>query len=149
VSASERYIVNRRTVHIGWGDCDAAQIVYYPNYFRWMDQGTGELFERVGLSHRAIREINGVGIPLVDAQARFLVSSSYGDDLQLDSTVAEWRKTSFKVSHRFYDSSGTLAAEGTEVRVWAMPSPENPFRIRTAPIPREIIERFARSNEPV
>jgi len=142
VSESERYLVSRRTVHVGWGDCDAAQIVYYPNYFRWMDQGTGELFERVGLSHKAIREINGVGIPLVDAHASFRISSSFGDDLQLDSTVVEWGRTSFKVSHRFYESKGVLAAEGTEVRVWAVPHPDNPFRVGTAPIPREIIERF-------
>jgi 4-hydroxybenzoyl-CoA thioesterase len=142
MSSSPSYLVNRKTVHVGWGDCDAAQIVYYPNYFRWMDQGTGELFERVGLSHKAIREINGVGIPLVDAHARFIVSSSYGDDLTLDSTVAQWGRTSFKVSHRFYNDRETLVAEGTEVRIWAVPHPENPFRVATAPIPPEIIERF-------
>ncbi|HIL88646.1 MAG TPA: acyl-CoA thioesterase, partial [Deltaproteobacteria bacterium] len=25
-------------VRIGWGDCDPAQIVFYPNYFAWFDQ---------------------------------------------------------------------------------------------------------------
>ena len=32
--------VNRRDVQIQWGDCDPANIVYYPRYFEMFDDST-------------------------------------------------------------------------------------------------------------
>ena len=39
---------NRRKVHIEWGDCDAAGIVFYPRYFAMFDASTHHLFEAAG-----------------------------------------------------------------------------------------------------
>ncbi|MGH7907209.1 MAG: acyl-CoA thioesterase [Candidatus Binataceae bacterium] len=136
------WLKSRRTVRVEWGDCDAAGIVFYPNYFRWMDASTGLLFELAGLGHRKIREINGIGIPLVDSRAQFLIPSPYGSDLEIESTIAQWGNKSFKVSHRFYQE-GNLAAEGLETRIWAGPHPEDPRRLKAQPVPREVIQRFA------
>ncbi len=38
--------VNRRDVQIQWGDCDPANIVYYPRYFAMFDDSTSVLFEK-------------------------------------------------------------------------------------------------------
>jgi acyl-CoA thioesterase FadM len=35
---------------VTWGDCDPAGIIFYPNYFRWIDSGTWNLFFTVGLT---------------------------------------------------------------------------------------------------
>ena len=42
--------VNRREVQIQWGDCDPANIVYYPRYFAMFDDSTSTLFEVAGFS---------------------------------------------------------------------------------------------------
>src|SRR5262245_13444018 len=42
-------VVNRREVRIEWGDCDPANIVFYPRYFAFFDASTAYLFEAVGL----------------------------------------------------------------------------------------------------
>ena len=39
------------TLTVGWGDCDPAGIVFYPNYFRWFDDASWRLFEAGGLPH--------------------------------------------------------------------------------------------------
>jgi 4-hydroxybenzoyl-CoA thioesterase len=36
--------VNRRDVQIQWGDCDPANIVYYPRYFEMFDDSTSVMF---------------------------------------------------------------------------------------------------------
>ena len=36
-----------------------------------------------------------------------------------------------------------LAIEGFETRVWAAPHPDDPARIKGAPIPQEVMDRFA------
>ena len=45
-------------VHVEFGDCDPAQIVYFPNFFRWFDAATFHFFRECGLP--SWRELEGV-----------------------------------------------------------------------------------------
>ena len=136
-------LVNRRTVRIEWGDCDPAGIVFYPRYFAMFDTSTHELFRAAGLPKAellATYEI--IGMPLVDARARFVVPSKFDDEIVIESRVAEWRRSAFEVQHRVLKGE-VLALEGVETRVWAGPHPEKPGAIKARPIPQEVIDRFA------
>ena len=56
--------VNRRDVQIQWGDCDPANIVYYPRYFAMFDDSTSIMFEAAGFSKQdLIKRYGLVGIP--------------------------------------------------------------------------------------
>jgi len=46
-----------------------------------------------------------------------------------------------------YAVADTLAAEGSETRVWAVRDPSDPARVKSEPIPAEIAERLR--NAPV
>jgi acyl-CoA thioesterase FadM len=46
--------VHRRDVQIQWGDCDPANIVYYPRYFEMFDDSTSIMFEAAGFSKQDI-----------------------------------------------------------------------------------------------
>jgi len=134
-------LTNRRTVKVEWGDCDPTDIVFYPRYFAWFDAGTMALFERAGLPKRRMLEEHGiVGMPIVDAKARFMIPSSYGDEIVVESTVAAWRRSSFDLRHRVLRGEA-LAVEGQETRVWAALDPDT-GRLKGRPIPAEIIARF-------
>lgn len=88
------------TVQIAWGDCDEQGIVHYPNYFYWMDSAFQALLRKAGLSLRAIRENFGaIGIPLVEANARFHASATHEDALAIQAQVSHWGRTSFRVSY--------------------------------------------------
>jgi len=133
-------LINRYELRVEWGDCDAAGIVFYPRYFAWFDAATFHLFARTGLSMRALWEKFGsVGTPLVDASARFLIPSRWGEDLVCESAVSEWgQSSSFTVTHKIL-KAGKLAVEGIEKRVWVVPHPTEKGRIKGAPVPKEII----------
>ena len=124
---------NRIDVRASWGDCDAAGIIFYPNYFRWFDECTQALLHSVGLDQRSLRrEFGIVGTAAVDASARFTSPVSYGDVMQAVSYVERWGTASFTVYHRF-DREETMAVEGREVRIWAKRGPDG--RLRTEPVP--------------
>ena len=73
-------LVNKRNIQIEWGDCDPLGIVYFPRYFEFFDACTDALFERAGLRKQEMLEKYKIGgIPLVEARARFLAPSSFGD----------------------------------------------------------------------
>jgi 4-hydroxybenzoyl-CoA thioesterase len=138
-------LTNRRTLTVEWGDCDAAGIVYFPRYFEWFDACTAALFRRAGLEKHALIETFGiVGYPVVDTRARFILASTFGDTVDVDTTISRWGRSSFDVQHRLLRGSD-LAVEGFETRVWTVRAAGEPRRLESHPIPAEVIERFSRA----
>lgn len=138
--------VNRIRIRVEFGDCDPANIVFFANYFRWFDECTSALFRAAGLPLGELFKSHGViGIPLVDASARFLIPSKYGDELVVESSVTEWRKSSFVISHKFR-RDGELVMEGSETHVWAAAHPTNAHRMKSVPLPREVIRKLSAPN---
>ena len=138
-------LTNRKTIHIEWGDCDPAQIVYFPRYFAYFDACTAGLFKKVGLPKRQMLKTYGIiGIPLVDLRASFKAPSRFSDTVVVESEITEWRRSSVSVRHRLFNK-GVLAVECFEIRVWAALSESDPERIESKPVPREVIELFSAS----
>jgi len=137
--------VSRRTVRVEWGDCDAAGIVYFPRYFAWFDASTSAAFVSVGFSkHELIERYGIVGMPVRDVRANFSIPSTFEDELVIETRISEWGRTSFTVQHRLFRQADltAVAVEGREVRVWVVRDPADARRLRGAPIPLEVRERF-------
>ena len=135
-------LTNRKTIHVEWGDCDPAGIVYYPRYFAYFDNCTAALFEAAGLpKHKMLKAYGIVGIPMVDTRARFLAPSHFGDDVIVESSITQWRRSSFDVQHKLFRSE-LLAVECSETRVWAVRSTADPDAIEGQAVPPDVIARF-------
>ncbi len=133
---------NIHQVTVGWGDCDPAEIVYYPNYFRWFDDATHALFRSVGLDIGALyKQYDVVGMPLAESSARYLLPSRFGDLLQIESSVTSWARKVLVVSHTVTRHDKTMV-EGTETRIWGLRHPDDPARLKAGVIPDEIRRRF-------
>jgi 4-hydroxybenzoyl-CoA thioesterase len=137
------YLVNRRQIMIEWGQCDPVGFVHNNCFFEVFDTSTWLLFQ-VALGVRppdlpAAYDI--IGIPLVGAGARYLHAPRFGDLVEIDSSISEFRRSSFSVQHQLM-IEGTLAVEGTETRVWAAVDQDDPKKMKARPIPPEVIERF-------
>lgn len=142
-AAPQRMKTYRHHVIVHWGDTDPAKIVFYPNYFAWFDESTRLYFDSVGLDWNALMERYGVvGLPIVDAHAKFRRPSMFRDELVVETTIGVWHDKTFDVHHRVLNR-GELAVEGTEVRVWATRHPDDPARLRATNIPPEIVAAFA------
>ncbi|MGC2193760.1 MAG: thioesterase family protein [Terriglobales bacterium] len=141
-------LTNRKTIHVEWGDCDPAGIVYYPRYFAYFDNCTAALFEAAGLpKHQMLKAYGIIGIPMVDTRARFLAPSRFGDDLVVESSILEWRRSSFDVQHKLFKGD-VLAVECSETRVWAVRSMTDPDAIEGQPVPQDVIARFGAPQKP-
>ena len=137
-------LVNTRRLAIEWGDCDPAGIVHYPRYFAMFDAATAALFQRaLGMTKKAmLKHYDVVGFPMVDTRATFSVPCAFGDEVRIESTVAEFRRASFDVRHRLLRDDGELTVEGYETRVWVGRHPDKPDGIKALPIPEDLIARF-------
>jgi 4-hydroxybenzoyl-CoA thioesterase len=136
------------TLHVlvQWGDCDPAGIVFYPNYFRWFDGASRMYLEQILPPKRELLERHGIlGFPIVDASARFMRPSSYGDAIEVQSGVEEWNERRFTVLHRGV-RNGELLFEGREVRATVREHPGHAGRLQSVPIPEEIAAAFRRAS---
>jgi 4-hydroxybenzoyl-CoA thioesterase len=137
-------LVNTRNVRIEWGDCDPAGIVYYPRYFAIFDACTSALIESaLGMTkHDYLKAYDFSGHPLVNAHSRFIIPTRFGDDVTIESTVAEFRHSSFDVRHRLR-KNGALAVEGLETRVWVK-GDATKGTMKAAPVPQAVIDLLSR-----
>ncbi|MBI3533796.1 MAG: acyl-CoA thioesterase [Burkholderiales bacterium] len=139
--AASRVIVY--TVRVEFGDCDPARIVWFPNFFRWIDAASRHFFLQCGVPpwHETEKTMGLIGTPLVDTHAKFVKTASYGDTLDIHTSVAEWRDKSFVQRYRILrknqDSTVDLIMECDEVRIFAAHR-EDGKGIRAIPIPADI-----------
>jgi len=133
---------SQREVTIEWGDCDPADIVFYPNYFRWFDASTASHFKAAGLPKpELIRRYNVVGFPMVDTRAKFHIPSKHGDTVVIETRFTNFGRSSFDVEHRLMRGD-KLAVEGSEKRV-LVKKKEDGGGITSCPIPDEVRALFA------
>ena len=139
-------LTNTRLIRVQWGDCDPAGIVFYPRYFEWFDACSILLFEKAtGMTKiRMLEKYGGAGLALLEARAVFKVASQYGEDLQIETQVTEFRRSSFFVQHKV-TKGDTLALEGFETRLWTVRDPADPKRLKSARMPAEVLEGFNRA----
>ncbi len=125
-------------VRVEFGDCDPARIVWFPNFFRWIDAASRHFFVSCGVPPWHVTEatLGILGTPLVDTQASFKKTASYGDELQIHTSVVDWRGKSFVQRHRILRGDDEIMS-CDEVRIFAAHKPEG--GIRAVPIPPEFI----------
>jgi 4-hydroxybenzoyl-CoA thioesterase len=136
-------LVYRRKFTVEWGHCDPAGIVFNSRFFEFFEWNSWLLFEQaLGVRPSDLGPTFGiVGIPLVDAKARFLKPAHFNDIADIASEVSEFRRSSFDVTHHI-SIAGQLAVEGHETRVWAAQDPNDAVKLKGIPIPAAVIERF-------
>ena len=100
--------ISHRNIEVEWGDCDPADIVYFPNYFSWFDSGLMHHFASVGLPKKELLARYGLtGWPLLETKARFMKPSTYGETIVLETEIVKFGRTSFDIDYRIKRGADT------------------------------------------
>jgi 4-hydroxybenzoyl-CoA thioesterase len=136
-TAAPRIHVHRVDVH--FGDCDPAGIVFFPNFSRWMDESSLAFFKACGVPPwRELLKTRGiVGTPLLEIHTRFYKPATYGETIEVLTSVQTWAAKTF--THRHVVRRGDeVLCEGTEVRAFVIRDSANPDRLKAIPVPEDI-----------
>ncbi len=138
---------NTLKVNIAWGDCDEAGLVFYPNFFYWMDSAFHALLKSRGINHRTLRDKFGAhGVFIVEIGAQFFAPASYDQPLRVEARVAHWGTKSFKISY-VGKRKQQLIFKGLETRVWIVKSDNG--KVRAAGIPAAFKKQMQSLSLPV
>ena len=124
-----------------WADADAAGVVFFPHFFRFIEQAEEELFRSTGVERHKLLEEHAVWFPRVEAFAKYLAPIRNGDAIRVQMTPA--LKGGKTVRYEFEiigDASGDRLAHGYIVIVCV---DRASFKSRTIPGPiREVFTKL-------
>lgn len=84
-------------LRVYYEDTDAQGIVYYANYFKFMERARTEMMRDAGFSHAAITHEDGQFFVVAEANAKYKVSAKLDDDLIIETKVSHLGSASLKL----------------------------------------------------
>lgn len=121
---------------VEWGDTDAAGIVFYPNFYRWMDQATHRFLAYIGYPSSSLFYSEKIGVPLLESTCKFKTPLFFEDEVTIETTITEIKDKVFYFQHIFKRKNVTIAI-GNEIRAWTSFKGEKPKAIS---IPDELCQ---------
>lgn len=106
-------------VKVHFGDCDPAGIVFFPNFMRWLDAASLHFFMENGVPPWSVtaQTLGIVGTPVLEINTKFVKAATYGETIQVHSSIAEWRGKVF-IEKQLIKRGDELLVEATVTRAF-------------------------------
>ena len=92
---SEIFTIEER---VGWGDVDAAGIIFYGSYIRFFEIAETELFRAVGLPYGVVFDELNIWLPRVHLECDFHRAAQLDDLLEVSVWVGKIGTTSLRLN---------------------------------------------------
>jgi acyl-CoA thioester hydrolase len=76
-------------VRVRYAETDQMGVVYYANYYVWMEIGRVELVRSLGVSYQAMEQTDGLLLSVVESQCRYVAPARYDDEIIVGTRIAE------------------------------------------------------------
>jgi len=126
---------HRFALTVYFEDTDTAGVVYYANYFKFMERARSDMIRAAGIDQREVLEAGNGAYYVAEASIRYLRPARLADDLVVVSTIEDIRAASVVIQQRVIRGDELL----TEARVTAAFLDANGRPQRQ---PKEWIEKF-------
>lgn len=102
-------------VRVYYEDTDAQGLVYYANYFKFMERARTEWLRSLGVEQDALMHENRRIFVVVDTRANFLEPARFNEKLLVTAALANLTRASFLIEQNIFRNSldGALLCRGT------------------------------------
>ena len=127
-------------VRVYYEDTDAQGVVYYVNYFRFMERARTEWLEAMGIDHVTMMNEDKRILVVSEAHANFLIPARLGETLIVTARLSRLRRATFEIEQNIYRDSreGDLLIQGGVTAAYLDADTMKPKRI-----PQEFFEEDA------
>jgi acyl-CoA thioester hydrolase len=104
-------------LRVRYAETDQMGVVYYANYFIWMEIGRTDYCKTVGFSYRDMEE-EGANMAAVDASCRYIAPARYDDEILVRTTVERLNRRLITFAYSISNAvTGETLAEGQTVHI--------------------------------
>ncbi|MEM6513579.1 MAG: YbgC/FadM family acyl-CoA thioesterase [Pseudomonadota bacterium] len=89
-------------VRVYYEDTDAQGVVYYANYFRFLERARTEWLRSLGVDQRQLLNVDRRMFVVVRSEADFLKSASFNDELIVTASLESLTRATFTISQDIY-----------------------------------------------
>jgi tol-pal system-associated acyl-CoA thioesterase len=127
-------------VRVYYEDTDAQRVVYYANYFRFMERARTEWLEAMGIDHITMMQDDNRILVVTEAHAKFLIPARLGNSLIVTASLTRLGRATFEIEQNIYRDSidGDLLIKGGVTAAYLAADSMKPKRI-----PRTFFEENA------
>ena len=101
-------------IRVYYEDTDAQGVVYYANYFRFMERARTEWLRALGVDQEKMHYEDRRIFVVVSTRAEFVVPAQYNDELVVTASLGHLTRASFDIEQNIYRDSrdGQLLVRG-------------------------------------
>lgn len=102
-------------VRVYYEDTDAQGVVYYANYFRFMERARTEWIRSLGIEQDVMMQRDRRIFVVVDTQAQFISPARFNDMLAVTARLIDLSRASFLIEQEIFRNTidGDLLCRGT------------------------------------
>jgi len=118
---------HRYHLRVQWEDTDAAGIVYYANYLRFIERGRSDLLIQNGIDQAALIREEGLAFAVKGCRIEYLKPARLHDELTVTTGLADQRGASLTLTQGVWRGAEPLAE--AEIRLACIDGQGRPRRI--------------------
>ena len=115
------------TIRIYYEDTDAAGMVYYANYLKFLERARSEAIYSLGLSNKELLDKEGIIIIVKSCNIEYKKPAKFEDEIQIISKIKEVKNSSFKMQ-QIIKKNMTIISEA-EILLVTVNKESKPVRI--------------------
>ena len=89
-------------VRVYYEDTDAQGVVYYANYFRFMERARTEWLRALGVDQEKLLNEERKMFVVVSTRAEFVVPAEFNDELIVTASLGEMTRATFEIEQNVY-----------------------------------------------
>ena len=109
------HIVESR-FRVRYAETDQMGVVYYANYFVWMEIGRTDFCRSCGFSYRDLEAEEKAYIAVANANCRYIAPARYDDEIVVETELLRLKRRVLEFSYKIKTGSNLLA-EGQTIHV--------------------------------
>jgi len=116
-------------IRVRYADTDQMGVVYYANYFVWLEIARTEFLRSLGLDYWSIEQEKQLALPVIEAYCKYKSPARYDEIILIETKVSQVKNSSLRFDYRLINKDGgTLLAEAYTSHVF-IDSQRKPVRI--------------------
>lgn len=118
-------------LRVYYEDTDAQGLVYYANYFKFMERARTEWIRALGIEQDVMLHDERRCFVVVETQAAFITPARFNDELVATARMSEHTRATFLIEQNIYRSSldGELLCRGTTKAAFINADTLKPLRL--------------------
>jgi acyl-CoA thioester hydrolase len=98
---------SKTTVRVRYSETDKMGVVYHGNYAQYLEIGRTDALRQIGLTYKSFED-NGIMMPVLSLNCKYLKSAYYDDELTIITMLKEMPKVRIHFYFEIYNQQNEL-----------------------------------------